>query len=80
MRDERNRTAASIVGRQAPLGADGRHPAELRTETSRNNGVPAMRSQVVGNVNVERVNLVDAEGNSELVEGRDDTAQQIPAP
>ena len=39
-----------------------------------------MRSQVVGNVNVERVNLVDAEGNSELVEGRDDTAQQIPAP
>lgn len=72
VRNERNSVAASIVGRQAPLGVGGGDgPVQLRNETSRNNGNPEMRRQVVGRVTVERVNLQ---------EGRDDSATRIPAP
>ena len=83
-RDERRTTVASITGRQAPLGHDGTGRAELRTETSPNEGIPAMRQQVVGNVNMERLNASD--NNEEevfgdkLVEGRDDDARRRSAP
>lgn len=48
---ERRTVSRSITGAQAPLGHRGNGPAQLRTETSRNDGEPMMRQQVIGNVN-----------------------------
>ena len=39
-----------------------------------------MRRQVIGDVNTERVNVMGADSNALLVEGRDDTARRSPAP
>ena len=39
--------ARSLAGAQAPLGYDGRGPAELRTETTRNEGDPSERVRSV---------------------------------
>lgn len=70
-RNERNAIVASIVGRQAPLGArGGSRPEQLRNELSRNDGAPSVRRQVVGNVNAERV----------PIEGRDDEERRSSAP
>ncbi len=63
---------ASIIGRQANLGAvshDG--PVRLRNEVSSNHGRPELRRQVIGDVNMERVNLQ---------EGIDDNYVRSPAP
>ena len=76
---ERRNVVTSLAGRQAPLGYRDDGPAELRDETSRNNGAPAMRRQIIGNVNAERVNAVDSKA-APLVEGRDDEANRRPAP
>lgn len=74
-RAERTGVTRSLIGAQAPLDDGGPHdtsrPAQLRTETSRNNGDQAMRQQVIGNVEVESVSLV---------EGRDDSSNRRPAP
>ena len=71
-RNERRAVSRSIVGAQAPLGYnDYTNPAELRTETSTNEGTPSMRRQVVGEVNVER---------EPLMEGRNDTERRRTAP
>jgi len=74
------------VGRQAPLGHHGDGPAELRTETSGNNGTRDQRAQVIGNVSVEEQNTMDVEtedsdlATEPLVEGRGDILQRQPAP
>ena len=72
-RVQRRAVSSSITGRQAPLGQqDTSRPAELRHETSPNDGPRAMRQRVIaGNVREER---------EQLVEGRDDTANRRPAP
>lgn len=71
-RQERRGAARSLVGAQAPLGPhDHNRPAQLRTETSGNNGAPAMRQQVVGGVREEAV---------PLMEERDDTSNRRRAP
>ena len=72
--------ASSLTGRQAPLGAHGSRPEQLRTETSGNDGAPSLRRQVVGNVNVERISVGNNGNVDPLVEGRDDTANRRPAP
>ena len=72
-RVQRRAVSSSLTGRQAPLGQqDTSRPAELRHETSPNDGPRAMRQRVIaGNVREER---------EQLVEGRDDTANRRPAP
>ncbi len=71
IREERNCVVASLVGRQAPLGATGNEgPVLLRNETSPNRGRTTTR-QVVGNVNMEHVSPQ---------EGRDDSYVRNPAP
>ncbi len=62
---------ASIIGRQAPLGATGVDgPVQLRNEVSRNHGSPSQRRRVIGNISTERVHLQ---------EGQDDIYERIPA-
>ena len=71
VRDERNQIAASLIGRQAPLGARGNDgPVQLRNELARNAGSRALRQQVIGDVDAERVG----------VEGRDDAGRVQRAP
>ena len=71
-RSERASTVASVVGRQGPLGVSaGNQPVEVRTETSRNEGAPDMREQVLGDHETERVNV--------SVEGRDDAGRRTSA-
>ena len=73
----------SLAGAQAPLGYDGRGPAELRTETTRNEGDPSERVRSVGNVEVEIVQAPpnDADANADnLVEGRNDVVNVQPLP
>jgi hypothetical protein len=75
--------ARSLAGAQAPLGYDGRGPAELRTETTRNEGDPSERVCSVGNVEVEIVQAPpnDADANADnLVEGRNDVVNVQPLP
>ena len=79
VREERRSVVASLVGRQAPLGFHRSNvgPIQLRTETSRNNDIPVLRRQVVGNVDAETIyenggddaNVAD---DGEFLEGRDD--------
>ncbi len=72
VRNERNQVVASIIGQQVPLGATGADgPVHLQNEVAQNNGSPAQRRQVVGNVMMERVNLQ---------EGRDDVYERSSAP
>ena len=88
VREERRSVVASLVGQQAPLGVRGSngHPAQLRTETSRNNDVPPLRRQIVGNVDAETIyennddNDADVDDDDELVEGRDDVGRRRRAP
>ena len=63
---ERASIAASIVGRQAPVGQRGNSPANLRHASSANRGSPANRQQVIGNVNVESVG-VEGDGDEVLL-------------
>ena len=77
-RDERRSVVASLVGRQAPLGFRGNGHAQLRTETARNNDVPRMRQQIIGDVNSESVR--DNADDDVLVEGRDDVGHRRAAP
>ena len=81
----------SLIGAQAPLGYRANVPATLRTETLPNDGAPAMRAQVLGEVEVERVQVAeDAEDGydredplddaHQLVEGLDDVAEVRPPP
>jgi len=80
-RDESRTVVRSLVGAQAHLGYQGDHPAELRTETSRNDGAPEMRQRTVGDVTAERINIPNGNaGTNHLIEGRDDTAHRAPAP
>jgi hypothetical protein len=82
-RRERSSVAASLTGRQAPLGArneDG--PAQLRNETTRNNGNPGVRAQIIGNVDAE-TRYDDDEydaGGDDFREGRDDVFRRRTAP
>ena len=69
-RDERVNVAASLTGRQAPLGQRGNAPAELRHSTSRNAGAAAQRQANVGRFNVETIDT----------EGMGDDAFRSPAP
>ena len=62
--------AASLTGRQAPLGQRGNAPAELRHSTSRNAGAAAQRQANVGRFNVETIDT----------EGMGDDAFRSPAP
>ena len=78
-RNERQSVMASIVGGQAPLGFWGNSThAQLRTETSRNNDLPRMRQQIIGEVNSERLHVGPDEGV--LVKGRDDVGRCRAAP
>jgi len=85
-REERQSIAASLVGRQAPLGDQGRGLAELRTETSQNNDEPRMRQQVVGRVSTETVyENMDGDADAyvdsdDFIEGRDDVVHRQVAP
>lgn len=79
VRAERNEVVASVAGRQAPLGVDASNQrAAVRTETNRNRGSAAMRMQVVGQVDAERVDADEAD--DALAEGIDDDGQRNPAP
>ena len=49
-RQQFRQTVSSIAGRQAPLGHDGLTIAELRSETSPNDGTAEQRQQVIGQV------------------------------
>ena len=88
VREERRSVIASLVGQQAPLGVGGSNgcPAQLRTETSRNNDVPPLRRQIVGNVDAETIyennddNDANVDDGDELVEGRDDVGHRRRAP
>ena len=54
-RVQRRAVSSSLTGRQATLGQqDTSRPAELRHETSTNDGPRAMRQRVIGNVREER--------------------------
>ena len=87
VREERRSVVASLVGRQAPLGFHRSNvgPIQLRTETSRNNDIPVLRRQVVGNVDAETIyenggddaNVAD---DGEFLEGRDDVGYRHSAP
>lgn len=78
IRAERASIAASLTGRQAPLGYQGSVPATLRTETASNVGPPQMRQRTVGGVESERTSV--GANSAENVEGRDDTGERRPAP
>lgn len=56
-RQQFRQTVSSIAGRQAPLGHDGLTVAELRSETSPNDGTAEQRQQVIGQVGVQRISL-----------------------
>ena len=73
----------TLIGAQAPLGYVGPGPAELREETSQNDGAQEMRSRHIGNFVVERVEVVggdDPEEVGEDVPGVGDLVQRRPAP
>ena len=71
----------SLAGAQAPLGYDGRGPAELRTKTMRNEGDPSERVHSVGNVEVEIVQAPpDDVDVNDLVEDRNDVVNVQPLP
>jgi len=77
-REEHNSVAASIVGRQAPLGARaGGAPVQLLRETARGRGPSSLRQQVVGQVNAERVADEEVEV---AIEGRNDSVRRTAAP
>jgi hypothetical protein len=78
-RNEQRFVVASIVGGQASLGFWGNTShAQMRHETSRNNDLPRMHQQIIGEVNSERVHAGSDE--SDLVEGRDDIERRHAAP
>ena len=56
-RAKRATVVASLIGRQAPLGSGNDRSAELQTETSQNNSSPSLRSQAIGEVNVQHDNI-----------------------
>lgn len=61
-----------LIGAQGPIGEDGdnnRRRVQLRDETSRNNGDPALRQQLVGHA---------IEWDGMLIEGRDDNSNPRP--
>ena len=69
--NERQSVITSIVDGQAPLGFWANSSRVLlRTETSRNNDLPQMRQQIIGEINLERRHAGPDEGD--LVEGGDD--------
>ena len=78
VRTQRRQVAASIIGRQAPLGVrDNSRPAVLRDETTgsgSNGGASNLRQQIIGGVNSERV------GNNAGGEGQDDQSNVRRAP
>ena len=59
---ERRQVVTSLTGRQAPLGYRGDGPAELRTETSSNEGAVGLQARIVGNVSVEEIHVGNEEG------------------
>jgi hypothetical protein len=67
----RNQVVASLTGRQAPLGYQGRGPEPLRSETAPNAGGPELRQRIIGQVQAQSI---------PLVEGRDDTRRVRTAP
>ncbi len=73
---------SSLTGQQAPLGSrNSGGPVQLRTETSRNNGAPVLRQQIVGNVDAETVyNRDGKDEEEEMEEGRNDRVQRQAAP
>ena len=75
-RNERRQVVTSLTGRQAPLGYRGDGPAELRTETSRNEGAVGLQARIVGNVSVEEIPVSNV-GNEE---GVNDTENRRRAP
>jgi hypothetical protein len=78
-RNERQFVVASLVGGQAPLGFWGNAShAQMRNETSRNNNLPQMRQQIIGEVNSERLHV--GSDDSDLVKGRDDIGRHHAAP
>ena len=60
-REERRTVATSLVGRQATLGQQSNEPAELRNETSANEGDPEMRQRTVGFVDRDTLRTSDIE-------------------
>jgi hypothetical protein len=78
-RNEQRSVVASLVGWQAPLGFQGNTShAQMRNETSRNNNLPRMHEQIIGEVNSERLHA--GSDDSDLVEGRDDIGRRRAAP
>ena len=78
--------AGSILGHQAPLGFQGPGPAQLRNETSPNNGGRALRQGTLGNVVVQRAPAAGL-GTDPLdpsdgppVEGANDVARIVSPP
>jgi hypothetical protein len=64
----------TLVGAQGPIGEDGNNNTErvqLRTETSPNDGGPALRQQLVNH---------PIEWDERLIEGRNDNANQVRPP
>jgi hypothetical protein len=76
-RAQRAQIGASLVGRQAPLGYEGMGPANLRSETSSNKGVPELSQRTVGTGHAARVGI---RHGSSLIEGMDDTRSVHQAP
>ncbi len=78
-RNEQRSVVASLVGGLAPLGFRGNTShAQMRNETSRNNNLPRMSQQIIGEVNSERLHA--GSDDSDLVEGRDDIGRHRAAP
>jgi len=80
IRSERASVAASLTGRQGPLGYQGSGPATLRTETAPNVGRPEMRQRTIGAVSSTRTRVGDDTDEPGNVEGRDDVRQRRQAP